>query len=368
MKLAHVKLNSRYFKWTSSYFSKESQELIDLPNKSKIFVFKENTSEPLVFAVGISNDTTRIVSLKLNVETNKWSKLHSLYFKKGYIEHYVVNGQLYVIGCSTDAFCAIYKWKRGHFQRHLKITSQVYERIKSVYYQQDIVVVESFQDTLSFFTSDNIVSLQPEFLMAKRVNVADFAIYKSPGGNVFFVEFLVNKTSLTVNFYKISIEKRIEEPNEQLAAAKPSSLECVAMLKSQLKHRMPTVQALQQKVQVFKLQENPLDMEGKKFFHTRTSNLKNSKVRRLTIENQLKSSAKDLQKKTVDANINVELTRRLLKKPPSIQSQARAGEDEIEQMDNIVVEELIHNGKDPLFSGNYKEPKLTVTSLTISIV
>lgn len=64
-----------FYKWKTSFFSKESQESVDLPNKSNLFVFNENINEPLIVSIGFDKNTTRVIILKLNPSTNRWSKL-----------------------------------------------------------------------------------------------------------------------------------------------------------------------------------------------------------------------------------------------------------------------------------------------------
>jgi len=93
-----------YYKWQNSFFSKESAELLDLPNDSDLFVAQENSNTPLVLAIGYGNATqsTRLVAFQFNQETNRWIKTQSMHFKQNYIEHYVIGGKLFLIGCSTD--------------------------------------------------------------------------------------------------------------------------------------------------------------------------------------------------------------------------------------------------------------------------
>jgi hypothetical protein len=233
--------SSSFYKWKNSFFSKESTELIDLPNKSNMFVHDEKAGEPLILSIGLGN-TTRVVIMKLNVDTNRWVKLQSMHFKQDYIEHYAIDGQLYLIGCSTETFCAIYKWTGSEFRRHVKMTGMIFEKIKQISYKHDIVVMENFEKKLSLYTSDDITVTQPGLTLAKPPNVSDVTIYKSPfDQQLFFVEFLVsNKTSIDVNFYELSVMKS-REAGDGVDPKNP--IECVARLKTHLKNRITKVQS-----------------------------------------------------------------------------------------------------------------------------
>lgn len=94
----------RFFKWQTSFFSKESSASMDLPNKSNLFVYNENPDETLILSIGYGNEnqSTRVVVFRHDSDSNNWIKLHSMHFKKDYIEHYIIDGKLYLIGCSTD--------------------------------------------------------------------------------------------------------------------------------------------------------------------------------------------------------------------------------------------------------------------------
>lgn len=212
-------------------------------------MFNTNTSEPLILSVGVGN-TTRVVILKLNLETNRWTKLQSMHFKQDYIKYYVVKGNLYLIGCSSDAFCAIYKWINGQFRRHQKLSSQVMEKITDVRFKHDLVILEKFRNELSFFTSDDIINSQPASVRINPSNLADYTVYKSPiNHRLFFAEFIFSKTSLAVNFQEIFVE-RIYEDVEKSKTQPSDPLECIAQLKSHLKNRITKVQSILQNVSV----------------------------------------------------------------------------------------------------------------------
>lgn len=207
-------------------------------------MYNQDDIDPLILAIGYGN-TTRVVVLKLDLKTNRWTKLQSMHFKQDYIKHYVVDRKLYLIGCSTDAFCAIYKWDGVHFRRHLKLSNQIYEKIKSVHYNHDLLVAESPQKSLAFFTLDNLATMKPGHVRSIHPNVSTYAIFKSQfDQKLSYAEFLFNKTILEMNFYDVDIEK-VHERVESGDAMLKDPVECVARLKAILKSRMPKVQVSQ---------------------------------------------------------------------------------------------------------------------------
>lgn len=109
--------------------------------------------------------------------------------------------------------------------------------------------------------------------------------------------------------------------------------------------------------------DHTLQMDNKKFLRAKFSSLKDSKVRRVKIPNVVDISATKLQQQTVDTNVRVEQTRRLLKRSKQSQTQGRAEDDPLEQMDSIIVKDLIHEGVEPMFQGLLlkSSPVLTFT-------
>lgn len=221
--------------------------MVQIPNKNDLFIFNEDATEPLVLSIGYGN-TTKVVISKLNPEFNRWTKLQSMHFKQDYIKHYVVDKQLFLIGCSSEDFCAVYKWTNDQFRRQHKLNSQVVEKIKSVYSRHDIVVMENFHRQISFYSLDDIATLQPGLERSNSVNVADYALYKTPSDHqLFYVEFIFNKTSLAINIFNIGIHKAHGASDRSELKLK-DPIECVAKLKSYLKSRIPVVQASHQHV------------------------------------------------------------------------------------------------------------------------
>jgi hypothetical protein len=244
-------INYRFYKWKTSFFSKENSESLDLPNKSNLFIYNQGDKEPLILAIGFG-ETTRVVILKLSSDNGRWTKLQSMHFKQDYIKHYVVDDELYLIGCSTDAFCAIYKWGGAHFRRYQKLSNQVFEKIKDVYFNHDLVIMESPMRKTSFFTFEDLVSMKPGLVQAIPPNVADYAIYKSPHNQqLFYAEFIFKKTILVLNFYEIVIDKVHERADIGNLTLK-NPIECVTKLKAMLKGRMPKVQLSQMNVSEIK--------------------------------------------------------------------------------------------------------------------
>lgn len=175
----------------------------------------------------------------------------SLHFKQDYIEHYVVDGQLYLIGCSTNTFCAIYKWTRAQFRRYQKINSNIFERLKNVESRYDIVITENFKKQLAFHSTFDIVTSQPG-LVRDPENFVDYAIYKSPiSDRLFFVEVIFNgKSSLDINFHKITVSKA-RDMDERANSRHKDARKCVQELKAALKSRIPLIQFSHQHVSYF---------------------------------------------------------------------------------------------------------------------
>jgi hypothetical protein len=244
LKFVKIFNNFRYYRWSTSFFDKVYSETFDLPNKNKLFIYNQGDKNPLILAIGYGN-TTHVVILNLNLDTNRWTKLQSMHFKQDYIKHYVVDKKLYLIGCSTDAFCAIYKWDGLHFRRHLKLSNQVYQKIRNVHYNHDLVITENPKRKLSFFTFNDLASMKPGLVRTIHPNVSTYAIFKSKTDQkLSYAEFIFNKTVLEMKFYQIGVEK-VEERVEVGDAMLQNPVECVAKLKTILKSRMPKVQGSQ---------------------------------------------------------------------------------------------------------------------------
>jgi hypothetical protein len=66
---------------------------------------------------------------------------------------------------------------------------------------------------------------------------------------------------------------------------------------------------------------------------------------------QIRSNANSLLESTASANALIETTRQSLLRSKMPKIQGRADEDQGNAMDNLVVENLIYSGKEPIFNG-----------------
>lgn len=92
-------------------------------------------------------------------------------------------------------------------------------------------------------------------------------------------------------------------------------------------------------------------MEKKKFLRAKLSNIKESTIRRVKMPNVVKVSATKLLRQSIDTNVQVEQTRRLLKRSRQPEASGRADSDELKPMEKIVATDLIYNGMEPIFEG-----------------
>lgn len=92
-------------------------------------------------------------------------------------------------------------------------------------------------------------------------------------------------------------------------------------------------------------------MEAKKVLHAKSANIRNSSVKSIRMPYKLDTSANILQKRAIENNIQVEQTRRSLKRSQTPMVDGRAEGDASETMDNMVVENLIHVDQNSIFKG-----------------
>lgn len=221
--------------------------MLDLPQKSFLFTFNQNSKEPLIISIGFGN-ASRVMILKLNLETNEWTKLQSMHFKQDNIKHYVIDEQLFLIGCTTDTFCAIYKWTGNQFRRQYKLNANFLDKIKNIYFAHGIVIMEDFHRHLSFHSGDDGINMKPGLTRQNSPNVVEYSLYKSPIHKTpFYVEFIFNITSLRINLYDIIVTEIGKDVNETLKLPM-NPVERVASLKSFLKNRIAKVQSAQKHV------------------------------------------------------------------------------------------------------------------------
>jgi hypothetical protein len=89
----------------------------------------------------------------------------------------------------------------NQFRRHEKLNNQIFERIKEVYFNHDIVIMESPQRKLSFFTFEDLISMKLGLVQSLAPSVTSYAIYKSPiDQQLSYAEFVFNITTLGINF------------------------------------------------------------------------------------------------------------------------------------------------------------------------
>lgn len=189
-------------------------------------------------------------------------KLQSMNFKQEYVEQYVINETLYLIGCSTEckcnflspylyrliskpsclAFCAIYQWNDNYFQRHSKLNNQVFGQIKRIYSRYNIVITENYEKQILFHTDYNIIASTPKLIVNDARAV--FSLYSSFNKKKYFIEYLLDKTSLIINFYEMTIENA----NNDETVGQINPLECIHKLKSLLKHRILKIHSIKSTV------------------------------------------------------------------------------------------------------------------------
>jgi hypothetical protein len=102
-----------------------------------------------------------------------------------------------------------------------------------------------------------------------------------------------------------------------------------------------------------KNQENTLQLDNKKFFRTKRTSLKDTKVSRLKMPYDIKVNANGLLESSVQTNVLIQTTKNTLKQSNMPKVEGRnGGEDDV--MENIVIENLIYTGKEPIFDGKLK--------------
>lgn len=259
----YISIFFSFYKWENSFFSQKSREFIDPPVESELYIYNEANSEPLVLSIGNGN-ITRVVALKLELKNNRWTKLQSLHFKQNNIQHYIVKDQLYLIGCSTDLFCGIYKWNNKQFRRRLKINSQFFEATKEIHFQRDVVILESFEKKLSLYLDDDVINPQPSAVFTESVT-GNYAIFSSPIlHQLFLVDFALQNTTLGIRFYRLSF-RNVKGMERSSPTTNEDPQECIRELKLKLKSRMPDIQGLQNMVRAGRCSNSALNLIFSKF-------------------------------------------------------------------------------------------------------
>ncbi|CRL02513.1 CLUMA_CG015260, isoform A [Clunio marinus] len=337
------------YKWRATFFTNESEESADLPSKSDLFVYNTNTTEPLVILIGIG-EINQIIVLKILHKRNKWKKLQRMQFKRSFIKCIVNKGNLYMIGCSTETYCAIYKWTNSQFRRYQKLSSQIQEKIKDIKFGHDIIVMENNERMMSFYTSPDFIGLRSALSRVNSLDHFDFTLFKmSTSQNLYFVDFLFNKTSFEINFYDVSEEHSKAISSERSnSASSPKPLKCVTNLKTILKNRILMVQSVKSSGQKLANQNKSLQLDKIRKIIANLINIKDVKVGIVQMPYHVNLSAKKLEMEVINTNIETELARKLLKEHSTIDDRA----NEKDGLQTIAIESLEYKGKNTMFQNN----------------
>lgn len=195
-------------------------------------------ADNLVILESFENPATVLV-FRINTLNGKLSKLQIIFLKQNNVEHYVIDGNLYLIACTTQSFCAVYKWTNLQFRRHRKLSAQVFEKVKSIYSRHDLVVVEDSLDNLLKIHSREEDVLTTDAGLAVPNDFNEFLFYKSePSRKVFFVDAKFTEKELLINFREIL---KMENNFESRSAAPENPAISIVELKEQLRQRIVNV-------------------------------------------------------------------------------------------------------------------------------
>jgi hypothetical protein len=151
----------------------------------------------------------------------------------------------FLIFFDISAFCGIYKWSDTQFQRQLKISNHVLEMIKSVSSNHNLIMVENFNNHLSFYTSSDILDVKPGAVVVKSSDVYKNLIYRSMNNKLFYTEVKLNDTSIAISFEEINL---IKKSSDRANSVIDDPIECVKFLKMSLKNRLSKVKSSEQSV------------------------------------------------------------------------------------------------------------------------
>ncbi|CAH1722500.1 unnamed protein product [Chironomus riparius] len=369
MVIYHINENTEneliFYTWHNSYFSKESTEQAELPNKSDLFVFNESVNETLILSIGygLGNQSTQVVTFRHDKQSNRWKKLQKMHFKNDYIEHFSIHEKLYIIGCSTDSFCAIYKWSGSNFLRHQKISSSVFEIIKTIYSRHNIIIIENFQNKLSLYSRSDIIGIKAGLVRSKSNDISEYTVYKSREGHLYYVEIAKNETSMRASFYEMSITEVAHVKGTRSDAKDIDPIECVMQLKASMKNRVGGIKSSERNAK--SLIENPgkLNINNKKFINARYVNLKDAVVGSLKMPYNVSVVTKDLMENIVTSNVQLEKIRQSLRDGSAWKQYERARENIENEFGNINVNNLVYNGNQLIFKGmvSKSQPVITFT-------
>lgn len=224
----------RFLRWKTSFFAEESREIIDLPNNSRMFLYNVN-GEDLIILESFESKA-RIVVFRIETTKGFVTKLQSMFLKKNHVEHFLIDRKLYLVACTTEMFCAVYKWTNLQFRRHRKLSSQIFENVKEIRSKHDLVIVEDSANNLLFHVrEDDVVSSTPSLIIPK--NTSDYLIYKDKMDRIYFVDANFTEDKLLMNFHEIELANLFESRE----AIPDNPVECIAELKENLKMRFSNV-------------------------------------------------------------------------------------------------------------------------------
>lgn len=351
----------KFYKWQNSFFVLESTDTTDLPNKGDLFVYNESPDETLLISLGYGNgsETSHITAFKYDEESNKWLKRQKMHFKKDYIEPYIINGSLYLIGCASDSFCALYYWKDNAFHRHLKLSNNVFELIKSIYSRHNIIIIENFQNKLSFYSSNNITSSDPSLQISKYPGMGQYGVYKSPKNELYFMEAKFNETSMLISFHEISINRNIYD-RMRASNKKIDPIECILELKMSLKNRVPVVKASEKSALTLSSKNGSFEINNKRFLNVNYVRLQNSKVGTLKMPYNITVQSKDLVQQSISTNIELSRLNRTLRSSSQLKFRTNEEESKDIGLESINVKNLIYSGKQPVFEDILRKSQSTL--------
>jgi hypothetical protein len=228
----------KFYRWRTSFFAEESKEIIDLPSNSEMIIFN-NGEEKLIILESFEGQR-RVVIFQLDIVKSSLTKLQSMFLKQDHVKHFVINKNLYLIACTTEAFCAVYKWTNSQFRRHRKLSSHALESVKDIRSRHGIVLVEDFSNQISFYVrEDDVVSSEPGLIVNKTMTDYDIFLTVSDE-KLFFVNY--NYTvdhELIIKFHQIEISSSATEPRSMKIE---DPVDCVGNLKFNMKNRFTNVE------------------------------------------------------------------------------------------------------------------------------
>lgn len=225
-----------FYRWKTSFFAEETKVVIDFPNNSDMFVFN-NGDEKIIILESFEGDR-RVVIFQLDTSKSALMRLQNMFLKQDHVKHFVINNNLFLIACTTEAFCAVYKWTNMQFRRHRKLSSQALESVKDIRSRHGLVLVEDFSNKISFYVrEDDVISSEPGLIVNKTMTDYDIFSVES-NDKLYFAFFNVTDDDLVIKFHEIDISPSATEPR---IVKMEDPVDCVGNLKMNLKNRFINV-------------------------------------------------------------------------------------------------------------------------------